>query len=190
MKHARLINGRGTTNICADCRAIGTTGYQLIGKNETKYLCRECYSSAKRGYPLKGGALTELLPAELVFSDSYTPEYTPAVAEEPVYPARGAYVPTVSSELDDYVGELVEDGHGGWRIPTEEEKRALRDEGRTSGQSDSSVASAGATAGNESVIEVKYRFTTDNRLQVILPARARIDGTTYELVVSRDGDAV
>lgn len=33
-------------------------------------------------------------------------------------------------------------------------------------------------------VNIRYRFTTDNKLQIILPKRCRIDDRTYEIVVT------
>ena len=143
---------------------------RLIGEDETKFVCKDCYISLRSRYPVKGQSLKHLLPADVVFSA----EYDPSAAATPEESA------TVAEDTG-YIGELVPDGNGGWREPTAAELQAMSAE---------SAAPVGATASEPvemfSEITVKYRFTTDNKLQVILPKRCRIDERTYELIVKTE----
>lgn len=168
MTHSRLVCNQREKFQCAECRKLTSSGCQLIGDGETKFVCKECFVRVRNRYPIKGASIKHLLPADYVFSREYDPTVSQSEAEEPE--------PT---EDIGYIGELVPDGMGGWREPTEEELRTLREE---SAEPSTTPADEG-----ESSITLRYRFTTDNKLQVFIPRRCRIDGTTYELVVMTDG---
>lgn len=171
MNHARLVCNQKEKFQCAECRKLTSNGYQLIGNDETKFVCKDCYVNSRIQYPTKGKSIKHLLPADLIFSDDYEPSGT---LETEV--AETAPVDT------GYIGELVPDGNGGWREPTAEELRAMR----------ARQTSATATPTTLNLIEdtntmmIKYRFTTDNKLQVILPKKCRIDDRTYELIVTTE----
>lgn len=169
MTHSRLVCNQREKFQCAECRKLTSGGYQLIGDGETKFVCKECFVRVRNRYPIKGTSIKHLLPADYVFSREYDPSLSQSKADEPE-----------TTEDCGYIGELVPDGMGGWREPTAEELRALRDENEE-------PAPIRIDEGEESSITLKYRFTTDNKLQVFLPHRCRIDGTTYELVVMTDG---
>lgn len=170
MKHARLVCNQKEKFQCAECRTLTSHGYQLIGEGETKFVCRDCYGTVRAGYPIKGKSIKRLLPAELVFSEDYDPTAFPAQESDSIGNDTAG---------TGYIGELVPDGNGGWREPTAEELRAMNAQGQSAAPS-RSVTTA---AEDFSEVTVKYRFTTDNKLMVILPASCRIDGETYELVV-------
>ena len=166
MKHARLVCNQKEKFQCAECRKLTSNGYQLIGDDETKFVCKDCYVNSRIQYPAKGKSIKHLLPADIVFSDDYDP--TVALEAE-----------AVSAEADDtgYIGELVPDGNGGWREPTADEIRAMN----AVHASNTAVVDSSAPVEEFSTMTIKYRFTTDNKLKVVLPKRCRIDDRTYEL---------
>ena len=167
MNHARLVCNQREKFQCTECRKLTSNGYQLIGNDETKFVCKDCYTGFRVRYPMKGKSVQHLLPADLIFSDAYDPSAAP----EPE---------TASAESEDtgYIGELVPDGNGGWREPTAEELR-----GMTAGNT--ATTSTTTEQGEEfSTLTIRYRFTTDNKLKVILPKTCRIDDRTYELIVT------
>ena len=170
MKHARLVCNQKEKFQCAECRKLTSNGYQLIGNDETKFICKDCYVNSRIQYPTKGKSIKHLLPAELVFSDEYDPSATVEIE-----PAIDATVDT------GYIGELVPDGNGGWREPTPEEIRAMNDT-RDASAAPSSPRHDEIT----STMTIRYRFTTDNKLQVILPKRCRIDDRVYEMIVTTE----
>ena len=172
MNHARLVCNQKEKFQCAECRKLTSNGYQLIGEGETKFVCKDCYVNSRLRYPTKGKSIKHLLPAELVFSDAYDPNATPDQDE-----------PEVSSESVGYIGELVPDGNGGWREPTREEIRAMHSRTSIPARPTPEPPSSD-TVGEFSTLIVKYRFTTDNKLQVVLPGRCRIDDRVYELVAT------
>ena len=172
MKHARLICNQKEKFQCAECRKLTSNGFQLIGEDETNFVCKDCYITFRNTYPTKGKSIKHLLPAHLVFSEAYDPDAL-TEEEEPV---------AAVSESSGYIGELVPDGNGGWREPTAEEIAAMNEASSTP-----AVTPSVTPADDMSVINVKYRFTTDNKLQVILPANCRVDGRTYELIVTTEG---
>ncbi len=167
MKHARLVCNQREKFQCAECRKLTSSGYQLIGDDETKFVCKECYVNSRIQYPMKGKSIRHLLPADVVFSSEYDPM---AVELEEN---------TEETESSGYIGELVPDGNGGWREPTPDELRTMNARSTTT----TAGRNTEVTADDCSTITVKYRFTTDNKLQVILPKKCRIDDRTYELVV-------
>ena len=170
MKHARLVCNQKEKFQCAECRKLTSNGYQLIGDEETKFVCKDCYVNTRTQYPTKGKSIKHLLPADLIFSDDYDPSVSPDEAE------------SVSNETGDtgYIGELVPDGNGGWREPTADEIRAMN----ARNASDETSINSSEPIEAFSSMTIKYRFTTDNKLQVVLPKRCRIDDRTYELIVT------
>ena len=171
MKHARLVCNQKEKFQCAECRKLTSNGYQLIGDDETEFVCKDCYINFRIQYPSKGKSIKHLLPVDLVFSDDYDPSVT-------------LETDTVASISEDtgYIGELVPDGHGGWREPTTEEIRVMN-------TANTSVSEPFAMPNlNEgfSDMTIRYRFTTDNKLQVILPKKCRIDDRSYELIVTTE----
>ena len=169
MKHARLVCNQKEKFQCAECHKLTSNGYQLIGDDETKFVCKDCYVNSRIQYPSKGKSIKHLLPAELVFSDNYDPLATletDAVAS--------------TSEDTGYIGELVPDGNGGWREPTAEEISAMN------AANISANESSAMSDDDFCTMTIKYRFTTDNKLQVILPRKCRIDDRTYELIVTTE----
>lgn len=171
MKHARLVCNQKEKFQCAECRKLTSNGYQLIGNDETKFVCKDCYVNSRIQYPTKGKSIKHLLPADLIFSDDYDSSVTLETEAAEIAP-----------EDTGYIGELVPDGNGGWREPTAEELRAMR-AGQTS-------ATATPTTPNPiedtNTVMIKYRFTTNNKLQVILPKKCRIDDRIYELIVTTE----
>ena len=171
MKHARLVCNQKEKFQCAECGKLTSNGYQLIGDDETKFVCKDCYVNSRIQYPTKGRSIKHLLPADLVFSDNYDP--TVVLEAE-----------AVSAEPEDtgYIGELVPDGNGGWIEPTADEIRAMN-----AGQAAATTPSAVPNPiENFSTITIKYRFTTDNKLQIILPKKCHIDDRIYELIVTTE----
>ena len=174
MNHARLVCNQREKFQCAECRKLTSSGSQLIGEDETKFVCKGCYVNCRNRYPSMGDSIKHLLPADVVFSSDYDPLKSASPNED-------------EDTHDDvgYIGELVPDGNGGWREPTQDEIRAMqsREPAATSTTEDNS---------NEvdvwSTLSVKYRFTTDNKLQIVVPKRCRIDDRSYELVVVTDED--
>ena len=172
MNHARLVCNQKEKFQCAECRTLTSNGFQLIGDGETKFVCRDCYTQVRQQYPTVGKSIKQLLPAEEIFSADYDPTAVPESEREPEAPRDTGYI-----------GELVPDGNGGWREPTPEELRVM-----SAPAPEPPAPRHSPTPSEEhSVLTVKYRFTTDNKLQVILPGRCRIDGTTYELLVTTEG---
>ena len=167
MKHARLVCNQREKFQCAECRKLTSSGYQLVGDDETKFVCKECYVNTRVQYPMKGKSIRYLIPADVVFSNEYDP-----MAVEIEEQAE-------ETESSGYIGELVPDGNGGWREPTSEEIRAMNARTTTTTVSKNTESQSD----DLSTIIIKYRFTTDNKLQVILPKKCRIDDITYELVV-------
>ena len=170
MKHARLVCNQKEKFQCAECRKLTSNGYQLIGNDETKFLCKDCYVNFRNQYPVKGKSIKHLLSAEIVFSNDYDPSF--AWEEESI---------TAGGEDVGYIGVLFPDGNGGWREPTAEEIRAMNAENTPHTTSSNSMD-------DFIPMTIKYRFTTDNKLQVILPKKCRVDDRTYELVVRTDDD--
>ena len=171
MKHARLVCNQKEKFQCAECRKLTSNGYQLIGNEETKFVCKDCYVNSRIQYPTKGKSIKHLLPADFVFSDDYDPSVTlePEAAE-------------TAPEDTGYIGELVPDGKGGWREPTSDEIRAMN-----TGQASATATSSAPNSTEEgNTLMIKYRFTTDNKLQVILPKKCHIDDRTYELIVTTE----
>ncbi len=167
MKHARLVCNQKEKFQCAECRKLTSSGYQLIGQDETKFVCKDCYVNSRVQYPMKGKSIRHLLPADIVFSDEYDPNAVET--EEDTF-----------EESTGYIGELVSDGNGGWREPTADEIRTMNNVTETPvSQNDDPVDEF-------STLFVKYRFTTDNKLQVILPKKCRVDERTYELIVTTE----
>lgn len=172
MNHARLVCNQREKFQCAECRKLTSSGYQLIGADETKFVCKGCYVNYRNRYPSIGDSIKHLLPADVVFSSDYDPlkSATPNEAED-------------THDDVGYIGELVPDGNGGWREPTQDEIRAMQSR-------ESVTPKTTEDNSNEvdiwSTLTVKYRFTTDNKLQVVLPRQCRIDDRTYELIVTTE----
>ena len=170
MKHARLVCNQREKFQCADCGRLTSNGYQLVGSGETKFVCKDCYVNSRLQYPTKGASIKHILPAEVVFSAEYDPSAT-----------LDAGTSRPEPEITGYIGELVSDGNGGWREPTAEE---IRNMNAANSSSSDSTPSASNSADGLSTMTIKYRFTTDNKLQVILPKKCRIDDISYELIVT------
>ena len=126
-----------------------------------RFLCADCTSLATGGYQIVDTAQTRF-----VCRACYGPirAQFPAIGETitRLLPAAeifsGTYDPTASSASQARGGASA---HGG---------------------------RADGSAEGTSTLTLKYRFTTDNKLQVILPGHCRIDGRSYELVVrTEDG---
>ncbi len=170
LNHSKLICNQKKKFQCAECRMLTSAGYQLIGAEETRFVCRDCFLPLRNQFPMKGKSLKQLIPADLALST----EYDPDTYEEEVEGETEALEEEVDNE---YVGELILDEETGeWRIPTPEEIQAMN-----------SPANTPLSPTDTSTLEIKYRFTTDNKLQVILPRRCKIDQTTYELIVTTEG---
>ena len=171
MNHARLVCNQREKFQCAECRKLTSSGYQLIGEDETKFVCKGCYVNCRNRYPSMGDSIKHLLPADVVFSSDYDPLKSVSPNED-------------EDTHDDvgYIGELVPDGNGGWREPTQDEIRTLcsHEPAATTAEDDSNEVDVWST------LTVKYRFTTDNKLQIVVPKRCRIDARSYELVVVMD----
>lgn len=167
MKYAILVCNQRDRFQCAECNKLTSAGYQLVDDNETKFVCSECYADYRRQYPQQGNSVKQLIPAELLFSDGDVAEKIVAANAEPV-----------AEESSGYIGELVPDGHGGWREPTAEELAAMNASVNVVNYSLSVMPEDTHT------VNIRYRFTTDNKLQIILPKRCRIDDRTYEIVVT------
>ena len=168
MKHARLICNQKEKFQCSECRVLTSAGYQLIGSEETKFVCKDCYVQFRNQYPMKGKSLKQLVSADVALSSEYDPD---------TYDGENEAIEQ-EEEFSGYIGELVPDGNGGWREPTPEEIQAInqpvvREE----------IVSESP---DMNTMEIKYRFTTDNKLQVILPRKCRIDDSTYELIVTTE----
>lgn len=172
MKHARLVCNQKEKFQCAECRKLTSNGYQLIGDDETKFVCKDCYVNSRIQYPTKGKSIKHLLPADLIFSDDYDPSVS---VDEPE---------SVYNESGDtgYIGELMPDGNGGWREPTADELCAMN----AVNTSNTTATDSAEHIEEFSMITIKYRFTTDNKLQVILPKKCRIDDRTYELIATTE----
>ena len=168
MKHARLICNQKEKFQCSECRVLTSAGYQLIGSEETKFVCKDCYVQFRNQYPMKGKSLKQLVPADVALSSEYDPETYDGEVEESL----------LESSDSGYLGELLPDGNGGWREPTPEELRAMS---QPVAKQETTVETS-----DLSTMEIKYRFTTDNKLQVILPRKCRIDDHTYELIVTTE----
>lgn len=167
MKYAILVCNQRDRFQCAECNKLTSAGYQLVDDNETKFVCSECYSDFMRQYPQQGNSVKQLIPAEVLFADGDVVRNT--VDES---------VESVAEESSGYIGELVSDGHGGWREPTAEELAAMN--------ASANAVDYGASCITEDThaVNIRYRFTTDNKLQIMLPKRCRIDDRTYEIVVT------
>ena len=171
MKHARLICNQKEKFQCAECRKLTSNGYQLVGEGESAFVCKDCYVNSRAQYPTKGKCVKHILPADWIFSEAYDPSV-----------AFGEEQETVVNTPIGYIGELVPDGMGGWRVPTQEEICNMQN----TDTSVSGTSVSGTTDDSLSTITVKYRFTTDNKLQVILPKKCHIDDRSYELIVTTE----
>ena len=172
MKHARLVCNQREKYQCAECRRLTSNGYQLIDTDETKFVCKDCYVNVRLKYPAMGECINHLLDADVVFSDDYDPNEV-TVVESLVE----------EGESNGYVGELVPDGNGGWRVPTPDEIAAMNSQRAT--EPDMAPTHT-HPADDFNMVNIRYRFTTDNKLQVILPKRCRLDDRAYELIVTTE----
>lgn len=163
--HSRIVCNQHEKFQCSDDHRLTSSGYQLVGDGEIRFVCKDCFLKYRNQYPVRGMAIKKLLDPEEAFSDSYNPDGQPEQTEE-------------TGGGSGYIGELVPDGNGGWREPTQAELDAMNAE-----PVQPERPAPARDGGGFSTMEIKYRFTTDNKLQVILPKRCKIGGDVYELVV-------
>ena len=57
MNHARLVCNQREKFQCAECRKLTSSGYQLIGEDETKFVCKGCYVNCRNRYPSMGDSI-------------------------------------------------------------------------------------------------------------------------------------
>ena len=201
MKHARLVCNQRESFQCDECYKITSGGHQLISDSETRFVCNECYARFRGEYPKRGKALKNILPMDVVFSEGYDPDEREEVVATAaagtgyvgiLLPKEGGgwRVPT-AEELDCITRAratappappVTEPAAvAPMTVPPVviSQPREVAGEGITDSASDGAIA----PMGEESTLTVKYRFTTDNKLQLIVPARCRIDNASYEIVV-------
>lgn len=184
-KHSRLVCNEKDLFTCSRCGAMTSSGYQVIDENETSFLCRSCHTSVRHLYPVLGRPIKKLLSFDVVLSDSYDPNSEEERSN--VAASESASESTARSDADDYLGVLVPDGNGGWRIPTAEEiARMEADSAPAPSPARTPAPERVTTPDGYAPMEIKYKFTTDNRLLVILPQKCVIDGTEYVINVTTD----